>query len=129
MSHCSQCGAEIGRGDLCMRCYQKKYRAEHRERCKQLRTDWMARNSEKYKETVRRYQKNHPEQIKESHRKYYEKQKAKRQPRKKKESEKCRILKKHIETLKDDPNRLSTAFIQKQETILKRNRKRSIPLS
>ena len=119
---CSICGCEkiLAKG-LCNKCYQKKrlqdnpdlyvkkkkyiaeYQKTHPEKVKQWKENYKNKDIERYNKLRRLYIQ-----------KYYE-----RNPEKKIESFErmhernvCKILKKHTDDLKDDPERLSTEFIQ-----------------
>lgn len=119
------CGKPANIKEMCKTCYSRKYREEHPERqkrdrecskkyakehpdkIKKWRREWQRKNPDKVREHQRRYREKHPEvKIKAlNYLKKHEKDIHKKQV--------CRILKKHAEDLKDDPERLSTEFLQK----------------
>lgn len=83
--------------------YNRKYREE---------------NKEKERERHRKYREENKEKLVKTHQKYYRKNKEKytayyqRYRKKKEKVEACKIIREHHESLKDDPDRLTTEFIR-----------------
>lgn len=130
------CGKKILASNLCSSCYQKERRKnpEYKEHDKKRAKKWRKNNPEMFKEQVRKYREKNPEKVKKWRQNYSKKHKkelneqtkkylkthpdkAKKWARisytRKMKKETCSILQKHAEDLKDDPEHLSTAFLQK----------------
>jgi len=129
---CTQCGIKkpiIAKG-LCSSCYSKQWLKDNPEKHelrkikqKEKAREWKLKNPEKTQEYIKNWRINNPERYKEL-RKAQNLRYLERHPEKKAESLKnlnerinklrtCNILKKHAEEMKDDPEHLSTKFLQK----------------
>ena len=123
---CQSCNKEkkiIAKG-LCNACYIKKRYENNPEayaRHKETSRKWNKNNPDKVKKSHQKWCENDPKRAKESKRKsmrkYLEKHpeykiKSLKSLEKLKKTQVCNILKKHAEDLKDDPERLSTEFLQ-----------------
>ena len=125
------CGNIVYALGLCRKCYGE--RPGIKEWRHKQGKEWRKNNPERAKELYTRWRQEHPEKAEEIRKNAYERRKAKKHlkrkaeleeykkthpgatkiPRKTRVSKKlCSILKKHAEDLKDDPERLSTDFIQ-----------------
>ncbi len=123
---CSQCGKEqIKAKCLCASCYNKQYfkdnpkKYEHQKR---RTSQWNKDNPEKVKETRKKWKINNPDRVKEHRKrdnlKYFKthpEQKAKALESLKNifKAQTCKILREHAKEMKDDPEHLTTEFMQK----------------
>ena len=113
----------------CEKCYQKKWRDDNKEKCKIINSKaqkkWRNNNKEKVKKAHKKWRDDNPDKVKQNYEKYCTKHHKKISERQKKrytkwrennpkyESKTCKMLKKHHDDMKDDPESLSTEFIQK----------------
>ncbi len=112
------CGKrEIVVKGLCSACYMKKRRKEHPEMyetMKERQRKWRKEHPDIIKKRNLEWRKNNPEKVNAIQKRYLD-----NHPEKKaiglenlRKSVICNILKKHSIDLKDDPERLSTEFLQ-----------------
>jgi hypothetical protein len=127
---CNGCGEEKkhqAKG-LCAKCYQRmryqKWREENPNDVSKSQKKWRDNNPEKVKKAQKEWRNDNPEKVKQTHDRYYinhyheisERQRMRyqkwREENPKYETNTCKMLKQHHDDMKDDPESLSTEFIQ-----------------
>jgi len=104
---CLECGVdEIWAKGLCRSCYGREWYKNNTEKVRQTNKEWKQQNKEKHKEHSKRYYENNKEKVAKYRKNHYKK-------RPKSGSQICKIIKKHHDDMKDDPESMSTEFIQK----------------
>ena len=121
IKQCKKCGElkEHRARGLCNQCYNQLNYQENKEQRIENTRNWRKENPEKYKEGSKQWSKKwnakNPERVRQLRKDWQDKNKERVNTlhRKYQNQCNCRLINKHEEEFKEDPNRLSKEFLMK----------------